>query len=928
MNTDAPHQDDQQSENELLKRVLKAMPVPVSFFNRGGSIVYRSDAFVKTFGYTIEDIPLENEWWLLAYPDEKYREKVRATWDAEIEQAILENRQPHPQEWRVTCKDGTKKDIEFSASIIDDCLLVTFIDVTERRQQEESLRNSELRYKTLAEAVFEGVIISQNGVIIDVSDQYASMLGYTRQELIGTQIGNRTTPESRNDVIEAISMNRTTPYECTLIKANGELIDVLVRGKSLQIGNDSFRVSVLRDLTDTKKVERELRSANSRLRTLIETSPLPIVVFTPDRTISLWNRAAETVYGWNEKEVIGKVAPYIIKEKEDEYNKLYERALSGNEFVGEQSRRIRKDGSIVDISISAVSLRDDLGNTTGVISIGTDITEQIKASEALRHSEAFLNSIVEYSPISTWISDENGTMIRMNRSCRDLFGMDDIDLIGKYNLFRDNIVEQTGNMQLVRNVFEKGEIAKFTFWYDTSQLKHTAASPRYLYLNVTISPVLDKEGKVTNAVVQHVDLTERKHAEEELAVSNKELHIINGIISETAGVSDIKSILEMVLDEALKIVDLEGGMICLLGADDILHLSTYKDASTENTNDTHMWQEEFAEYMYTRCAKTGEPLIPSNVDKVSESDIEEFLKKNNIQFHASFPMMIETKCLGILCVFTRTDKRPTDRSLRLLETVNMQVALAVERAKLFEELKFNADELEHRVVERTLQLENVNRELEAFSYSVSHDLRAPLRSIDGFCFLVLEDYEQKLDEAGKEYLRRVRAAAEKMGEIIDDVLRLSRINRIEMVKSHTDLSKIVDSIASDLTESNPDRKAEFIIQTDLTDNVESNLIMITLANLIENAWKFTSLNEYARIEFGAIPDQGRNKYYVRDNGVGFDQAYAGKLFGEFQRLHTDSAFPGTGIGLATAKRIINRHGGEIWAEGEVGKGAVFYFTLG
>lgn len=920
--------DSQQSENELLKRVLDAMPVPVSFFSRGGNVIYQSQEFIRTFGYSAEDIPSENEWWSLAYPDEKYRESIRSAWNALIERAAIHNEQPQPREWTVTCKDGTKKDVEFSASIIDDCLLVTFIDVTERNQQEQRLRDSELRYKTLAEAVFEGVVISQNGVIIDISDQYASMLGYTRQGLIGSLIGNRVALESHDDVIEAIRTNRTDPYECKLVKSNGEHIDVLVRGKSVQIGNDTFRVSVIRDLSDTKRVERELRSANESFRTLIETSPLPIVVFNSDRTVSLWNRAAEDVYGWKAAEVIEKPAPYVVEWGKDEYTRLYEQVLSGYGFIEKQSQRIRKDGSLIYIGSSAVALRNEHGDVTGVISISTDITERVRAVDALRHSEAFLNSVVEYSPISTWISDEAGTMIRMNRSCRDLFKVSDNDLIGKYNLFHDNIVEEAGHMHLVRRVFENGELAKFTFWYDTSQLEHVTATPIKLYLDVTISPVLDEDGKVTNAIVQHVDLTERKRAEEELALSNKELHIINGIISETAGVSDIKPILEMALDEALKIVGLDEGMICLIQDDNTFQLAVQRSTSEEGNVEKVAGNIKLDDYLCAKCASEGRPLILRSPDEISNLTANTTMKEENIQFHASFPMIVESKCMGVLSVFTRTDKKPSERSLKLLETVTMQITLAVERTMLFEDVKRSADELEDRVVERTMQLENVNRELEAFSYSVSHDLRAPLRAIDGFSLLVMEDYADKIDEAGKISLRRVRAAAVKMGQIIDDVLRLSRINRMVMLKRSVNLSDMITNLAQDLELRDPERKIEFAIEPGLEAKADENLINIALENIMDNAWKFTSLNEQTRIEFGAFMNQVKTTYFIRDNGVGFDPIYADKMFGEFQRLHTDSVFPGTGIGLATLQRVIKRHGGEVWAEGEVGKGATFYFTLG
>lgn len=220
-----------------------------------------------------------------------------------------------------------------------------------------------------------------------------------------------------------------------------------------------------------------------------------------------------------------------------------------------------------------------------------------------------------------------------------------------------------------------------------------------------------------------------------------------------------------------------------------------------------------------------------------------------------------------------------------------------------------------------------NKELEAFSYSVSHDLRAPLRSIDGFSLALLDDYAEKLDEDGRDYLHRVRAATQRMGILIDDLLGLSRVTRTEMRLEKTDLGAIAQSVALDLQKTEPDRRVEFRIEEGLEAIVDSHLIRITLDNLLGNAWKFTSKRKSACIEFGRTLCDGKLTYYIRDNGAGFNPAYANRLFGAFQRLHDKSDFPGTGVGLATVQRIIHRHAGRIWAESAVDRGATFYFTL-
>jgi PAS domain S-box-containing protein len=220
-----------------------------------------------------------------------------------------------------------------------------------------------------------------------------------------------------------------------------------------------------------------------------------------------------------------------------------------------------------------------------------------------------------------------------------------------------------------------------------------------------------------------------------------------------------------------------------------------------------------------------------------------------------------------------------------------------------------------------------NKELEAFSYSVSHDLRAPLRGIDGFSQALLEDCQDKLDATGKNYLERIRTGTQRMGLLIDDMLKLSRITRTEFKRESVDLSAMVQDILLTVRQNNPARDVQANIQKDIIMEGDRYLLEIALTNLLENAWKFTGKTENARIEFGTELTDGKSVMFIRDNGVGFDMAYVDKLFGAFQRLHSTAEFPGTGIGLATVQRIIHRHGGQIWAAGEIGRGAVFFFTL-
>jgi signal transduction histidine kinase len=272
------------------------------------------------------------------------------------------------------------------------------------------------------------------------------------------------------------------------------------------------------------------------------------------------------------------------------------------------------------------------------------------------------------------------------------------------------------------------------------------------------------------------------------------------------------------------------------------------------------------------------------------------------------------------------------------EFVRSKVAVFVELARKTELLRRQARllaqseqaalDLAETRAELVRDLEHKNRELESFSYAVSHDLRAPLRRIDSFSRALLESQGERLDETGRKFLERVREASQHMSQLIDDVLYLSRVTRAELRDQEVDLSELATMLLARLQEGEPDRSIELKIRPGVVVSGDGQLLRIALQNLLENAWKFTAREPRPRIEFGVTQASGEPTYFVRDNGAGFDMTYGGRLFGPFQRLHSQHEFPGSGIGLATVQRIIHRHGGRVWAEGLVEQGATFYFTLG
>jgi signal transduction histidine kinase/uncharacterized protein HemY len=274
------------------------------------------------------------------------------------------------------------------------------------------------------------------------------------------------------------------------------------------------------------------------------------------------------------------------------------------------------------------------------------------------------------------------------------------------------------------------------------------------------------------------------------------------------------------------------------------------------------------------------------------------------------PLIAADRVVGVMAIQSYEQENLYDfQALNLFLTIASQVAIAIRNTRLYDEIS------------------RANRELESFSYSVSHDLRAPLRAINGFSHVLLEDHAGQLDANGQAYLKRIGDASHHMGQLIDDMLRLSRVTRAEIHRQPVDLSDLARSILADFCGAHPGRRVEVSVMPGLLVNADPNLMRILLQNLLGNAWKFTQKQVNVKIEFGAIKKDEHQVYYVRDNGAGFDMAYVDKLFGAFQRLHDAAEFEGTGIGLATVQRIIHRHGGLVWAEGAVGQGATFFFTL-
>jgi PAS domain S-box-containing protein len=502
----------------------------------------------------------------------------------------------------------------------------------------------------------------------------------------------------------------------------------------------------------------------------------------------------------------------------------------------------------------------------------TAVAERKEAEDILKLANAYNRSLLEASLDPLVTIDANGKITDANNAAELVTGVSRAHLIGSD--FSDYFTEPGKAREGYQKVFTDGFVKDYPL-----AIHHASGRITHVLYNAVVYK--DAGGNVQGVFAAARDITERKKAEDALRLAN----------------AYNRSLLEASLDP-LVTIDVNGKITDV-------NLATEKVTGRSRRE---LIGTDFSDYFTEpEKARTGYRLVFQE-GSVMDYALEIRRKDGYITPVLYNAALYRDEAGNVIGVFAAA------RDI-------------TERKKAEDEIKKLNRELEARVIERTAQLEASNKELEAFAYSVSHDLRTPLRGIDGFSLALLEDYGDVLDETGKDYLQRVRAGALKMGQLIDALLNLSRLTRGEVRRASVDLSSLAKNAAEELKKSEPERRAEFIIVSGATVKGDPVMLRAVIDNLFANAWKFTSKCGAARIEFGVAKGEERTAYFVRDNGSGFDMAYANKLFTAFQRLHGAADFPGLGIGLATVQRIIHRHGGKVWAEGEVGKGAVFYFTL-
>ena len=626
------------------------------------------------------------------------------------------------------------------------------------------------------------------------------------------------------------------------------------------------------ELHEHKELELDLRTSEARYREVIELLNLThdaIFARNLRGQITYWNRGAERLYGWQEEEVRGKVSSDLLETVFPQpFDVIGAQFLEKGYWEGELVHK-RRDGGKVVVN-SRWALRTDLsGKPAAVLESNRDVTHR-------RQEESRFRSLLEAAPDAMVIVNQAGVIQFVNAQTEKLFGYSRQEILGRPV---EILIPRSLQELHITHRSEYLALPTARGMAEGHELHAVRKDGKEFPVEISLSPIDTAEGTLISSAIR--DITQRKQLEMRFHEQEERFRLI------VTGITDY----------AIFMLDPEGHVVSWnAGAQRI------KGYRAEEILGRH-----FSQFYSKEDVALGKPADELRL-AAQEGRCEDEgwrIRKDGTRFWANAVITALRDGSGRLRGFGKVTRDMTERK----------------------EIEERLEEQRRQLAHSNAELIEANKELESFSYSVSHDLRAPLRSIDGFSHALLEDCADKLPDAGQDYLNRIRSATQRMGMLIDDLLNLSRITRGEIHLEDLSISGLVHSILDSLGRAHPDRRIEFEIDEGLQVQADQRLLRVALENLLNNAWKFTSKCPLTRIDFGKTNANGASAYFIRDNGAGFDPAYADRLFGAFQRLHTVAEFPGTGVGLATVQRIIRRHGGQIWAEGAVNKGATFYFTL-
>jgi len=794
-------------------------------------------------------------------------------------------------------------------------------EVNRKLQQEMAERvRAEQARRRLAAIVesSDDAIISKtlDGTITAWNHGAANVFGYAPAEAVGKSMHMLLPPDCVSEEAEILSRigrgESVVHFETARVRKDGKRIDISVTISPIKDDNGAIvgASKIARDITERKLKEEQLRESEERFRLFIEHAPAALAMFDREMRYLHVSRRWRTDYGLGERELRGVSQYEIFPDMPERWKDVHRRALAGEVLRAENDRFDRADGSVQWTRWEARPWLDPRGGIAGIVVFAEDITERILAEEATRESEERFHAMLNGIPQLAWMAAPDGNIFWYNQRWYDYTGTTAGEMEG-------GGWQGVHDPQTLPQVLErwKGSIATGASFEMEFPLR--AADGHFGVFLTRVMPLQDANGGVVRWFGTNTDISERKEAEVRLAGQAEELsRQAEELTGSRHALESQTLMLQSVLNsmtEGLAAVDERGNFVLWnTAAEKILGMGATDLPSQE-------WAEHYGLFLndtVTTFPPDQIPLVRAVRGEVSTTEM--FVRNSQLAEGAwievsAGPLKDRQGAVrgGVAAFRDITQSRADEREIRKLN-----------------------DELEIRVLERTAQLEAANKELEAFSYSVSHDLRAPLRHISGFSQILMEEFGATLDPSAKHYLDRIQAGTQKMGVLVDELLNLARVGRHAIKRQTTRLNPVVEEVVAMLQEESEGRQVKWIVSDLPVVGCDAVLVKQVFQNLLANALKFTRPRAQAVIEVGLKDSHLQEKavgqpiFMVRDNGIGFSMKYAGKLFGVFQRLHLAQDFEGTGIGLATVQRIVQKHGGRVWAEGEIDQGATFYFTLG